>query len=75
MSKVESSKIFQVNHPAVYHCAPIGYCLNCGKRLTLCGVPFSGEFQCKPCGAVNIYEDSQQPIRLKQVRSDAYVKS
>jgi len=42
-----------------------GYCLKCAKRLTRCGIPFSGEFQCRLCGAINIYENSQQPSRIK----------
>ena len=40
-----------------------GYCLECGRRLTRCGVAFSGEFSCPGCGAVNVYENSQQPVR------------
>ena len=45
----------------------IGYCLHCERRLTRCGVPFSGAFLCRACGAVNIYEESQQPMRLAPV--------
>lgn len=41
----------------------IGYCLACGEQLTQCGKPFSGEFSCR-CGALNVYEESQQPTRL-----------
>jgi hypothetical protein len=42
----------------------IGMCINCGKRVSYCGKPFSAEIACPHCGAVNVYEDSQQPIRL-----------
>lgn len=42
----------------------VGYCLNCGKHLTRCGIAFSADITCPACGAVNVYENSQQPIRL-----------
>lgn len=43
----------------------VGKCLNCGARLTLCGTPFSLEVTCRKCLRINIYEESQQPSRLK----------
>ncbi len=43
----------------------VGYCLKCGRQLTKCGLPFSAEIGCLKCGAVNIYEDSQQPKCVK----------
>lgn len=45
----------------------LGYCLNCGARVSFCGKPFSAEIRCPKCGAVNVYENSQQPMRLAQV--------
>jgi len=42
----------------------IGYCLSCGARLSKCGLPFTAELKCK-CGAINVYEESQQPKGLK----------
>jgi hypothetical protein len=41
-----------------------GYCLGCNAQLSFCGIPFTANLTCNKCGAVNIYEDSQQPIRL-----------
>ena len=43
----------------------IGKCLNCGKRLSFCGKPFTADLRCPNCGAVNVYRDSQQPLELK----------
>ena len=45
----------------------IGVCIKCGKQVSYCGKPFSAEIACPHCGAVNVYEDSQQPIRLAAV--------
>jgi len=42
----------------------IGYCLSCGERVSACGKPFSANIACPGCGAVNVYEESQQPRRL-----------
>ncbi len=42
----------------------VGYCLGCGRRLTQSGKPFSAYISCASCGAVNVYENSQQPSRL-----------
>jgi len=41
-------------------------CLACGSFLSYCGKPFSAELKCPSCGAVNIYEESQQPKCLKE---------
>lgn len=40
-------------------------CLACGKPLSYCGKPFTMEIACPACGAVNVYENSQQPNGLK----------
>jgi hypothetical protein len=42
----------------------LGLCLRCGERISRCGRPFTDSITCHKCGAVNIYEDSQQPVRL-----------
>lgn len=42
----------------------MGYCLACGARLSFCGSPFTADIRCRKCGAVNVYEESQQPKRL-----------
>lgn len=43
----------------------IGYCLGCGRRLTLCGRPFTTVVDCRHCGARNVYRNSQQPVALQ----------
>lgn len=43
----------------------VGMCLKCSSRLSLCGAPFTADLECPKCGAVNGYEDSFQPVRLK----------
>jgi hypothetical protein len=40
----------------------VGMCLRCGRRLTLCGAPFTGEITCRKCNYINIYNESQQPV-------------
>ena len=45
----------------------LGYCLNCGARLTFCGRTFSGEFVCMKCGVLNVYVNSQQPQWMKVI--------
>jgi predicted RNA-binding Zn-ribbon protein involved in translation (DUF1610 family) len=42
----------------------IGYCLSCKSQLSFCGIPFSTKLECPKCGAINVYEESQQPKRL-----------
>lgn len=42
-----------------------GYCLGCKAQLSFCGKPFTAELVCRSCGAVNVYEESQQPARIK----------
>jgi len=44
----------------------VGKCLSCGNRLSFCGKPFTAELTCPSCSAVNVYEDSQQPAKLKK---------
>jgi hypothetical protein len=48
---------------------PVGMCLGCGHRLTLCGRPFTAEIECPKCFYINSYRDSQQPV-AGRVRSD-----
>ncbi len=43
----------------------IGFCLNCGSRLSFCGYPFTADLKCPKCGAVNAYVASYQPVSLK----------
>lgn len=43
----------------------MGYCLKCGAQISFCGKPFSAEIACLKCGAVNVWEESQQPKFLK----------
>jgi hypothetical protein len=56
--KSKIPKIFKVGEAA---------CLACGTFLSYCGRPFSAEIECPSCGAINVYEDSQQPKGLKDV--------
>ena len=42
-----------------------GFCLNCRAKLSFCGKPFTADLECPTCGAVNGYENSFQPVRLK----------
>jgi hypothetical protein len=42
-----------------------GYCLKCKAQLSFCGKPFTADLTCDSCGAVNVYEESQQPVRLR----------
>ncbi len=47
---------------------PVGMCLGCGERLTLCGVQFTLDVHCDKCNSINVYIDSQQPLALRQQR-------
>jgi hypothetical protein len=42
-----------------------GYCLNCKAQLSFCGKPFTADLICAKCGVVNVYQESQQPVRIK----------
>jgi hypothetical protein len=43
----------------------VSACMGCGfSPLTYCGKPFSTKIECQKCGAVNIYEESQIPVRF-----------
>jgi hypothetical protein len=42
-------------------------CLGCGEHLAYCGKPFSADLKCRSCGAINVYEDSQQPKSLRRI--------
>ena len=41
-----------------------GECLKCGAQLSFCGKAFTADLKCPACGAINVYEESQQPKRL-----------
>lgn len=43
-----------------------GYCLNCGARITRCGIPFTLDVLCHKCGRVNVYVHSNKPLRIKE---------
>lgn len=45
------------------HDEAIGYCLNCKKRITLCGRGFTAEIACHKCLYINVFSNSQQPVR------------
>jgi ribosomal protein S27AE len=36
-------------------------CLNCSAFLAYCGRPFTAKISCGKCGAMNVFEESQQP--------------
>ena len=38
----------------------IGVCLNCGKRITFCGKPFTADIVCYKCLYINVFLDSRQ---------------
>jgi hypothetical protein len=57
----------KIRHKAINNSKSIGMCLGCGRRLTLCGKPFTADIECHKCGVINSYIDSQQPT-LKGVR-------
>lgn len=40
----------------------IGFCLRCGHRITLCGLPFTADIKCTKCLYINVFRDSQQPV-------------
>jgi len=44
----------------------IGYCLECGARVSRCGKPFIDEIACPKCGAINVYENSRQPNHIRR---------
>jgi hypothetical protein len=50
---------------------PVGRCLNCGERLTFCGIPFTADIVCQKCKRVNIFVNSQQPISVRTLAEDA----
>lgn len=41
-------------------------CLGCGEHLAYCGKPFSDEIECRNCGAVNVFVESQQPKFIRE---------
>ena len=49
-------------------------CLKCGSRLSFCGMPFTADLECPKCGAINAYEASFQPVRLKERIENSEVK-
>lgn len=40
----------------------IGMCINCGKKITLCGKPFTAQIPCHKCLYINVFTESQQPV-------------
>jgi hypothetical protein len=42
-------------------------CIHCGQHLATCGQPFSAEIQCRQCGAVNVYSNSNQPWTIARI--------
>lgn len=40
----------------------IGVCINCGKKITLCGKPFTAQIPCHKCLYINLFQESQQPV-------------
>lgn len=63
--KHKSTKHDAISHNKVNATKSKGYCLRCGAQVSMCGLPFSDEIACPKCGAVNVYENSQQPKCLK----------
>lgn len=47
----------------------LGYCLNCGQRLTHCGLPFTLDVTCNHCNSVNVYIDSVKPKYIKEIEA------
>lgn len=43
----------------------IGLCLGCGRRITLCGRPFTSEVECANCHTINVFQESQQPVSCR----------
>jgi hypothetical protein len=39
--------------------------LACERFLSYCGKPFSAEIEIPSCKAINVYENLEQPTRLK----------
>lgn len=52
----------QESHTAINKTEMIGLCPNCGRRLTLCGKPFSAVIPCGKCLYINEFRESQQPV-------------
>jgi len=52
----------------------VGVCLNCAANLSFCGKPFTADLECPKCGAVNAYDASFQPVRLKERVENREVK-
>ena len=38
------------------------------KQVSFCGKLFTVEIACPKCRKVNVYEDSQQPIRIRRLK-------
>lgn len=51
----------------------LGFCLSCGHKLTLCGLPFSAEIECRKCFTVNVYSSSQQPVGVRLAAANLVV--
>jgi hypothetical protein len=44
--------------------AATGLCMNCGRKITLCGRPFTADIICRKCKCINHFVMSQQPISV-----------
>lgn len=42
----------------------VGRCLQCGHRLTLCGVPITLSVECSNCKKINNFVHSRQPVSV-----------
>ena len=65
MSTIENPQATKRSNRSILIESDIGMCLNCGKRLTLCGRPFSAEIQCSKCLYINVFRNSQKPIEMR----------
>jgi len=56
--------------PSTTICDPdVGMCLNCGRKLTLCGIPFTLDVVCSKCSSINHFYNSEQPVRVTSMDS------
>jgi hypothetical protein len=62
MSKNPASMATQWKKTAAGEDKDVSICLNCGRKLTLCGRPFTASIPCSKCLYINEFDDSQRPI-------------
>jgi hypothetical protein len=46
-----------------------GMCLNCGRKLTLCWIPFTLDVVCNKCNSINHFYNSKRPVRVTSMDS------